>query len=191
MTLKTLTAAALVLLVCAGTAGAIVDITAGAYYGMDIPVVNDQATSGGMYGVQAKVSLLSSFALGMYYSSSSLGEVERTFFEGEPEEFTDSLEGGDVSSYGLDAYFGTMSFVPGIKFYLVGSVGQWKWERDYTDEVSEVVWGLGTGAEFVLPFGLGIEGRGTFRTVPTDGDGSLKSFVWFVGANYHFGGLLK
>ena len=191
MRLRILAAGALVLLACAGSAGAIVDISVGAYYGMDIPVVNDQATSGGMYGLQAKVSLLHSLGLGLYYTSSALGEVERTFFEGEPEEYTDSLEGGDVASYGLDAYFGTMSFVPGIKFYLVGSVGQWKWERDYTEEVSEVVWGLGGGAEFILPFGLGIEGRGTFRTVPTDGDGSLKSFVWFVGANYHFGGLLK
>jgi hypothetical protein len=191
MRLRIIAAAALVLLVCAGTAGAIADISAGAYYGMDIPVVNDQATSGGLYGVQAKVSLLNSLGLGLYYTSSSLGEVERTFFEGEPEEYTDSLEGGDVSSYGLDAYFGTIGFAPGIKFYLVGSVGQWKWERNYTDEVSEIVWGLGGGAEFILPFGLGIEGRGTFRTVPTEGDGSIKSFVWWVGANYHFGGLLK
>ena len=191
MKLRILATAAIVLLVGAGTVGAIVDISAGAYYGMDIPVVNDQATSGGMYGLQAKVSLINSLGLGLYYTSSSLGSVERIFFEGEPEEYTDSLEGGDVTSYGLDAYFGTMSFVPGIKFYLVGSVGQWKWERDYTEEVSEVVWGLGGGAEFLLPFGVGIEGRGTFRTVPTDGGGSLKSFVWFVGANYHFGGLLK
>ncbi|MBP2681186.1 MAG: hypothetical protein H6Q78_1049 [Candidatus Krumholzibacteriota bacterium] len=191
MRLRILAAGALVLLACAGSAGAIVDISVGAYYGMDIPVVNDQATSGGMYGLQAKVSLLHSLGLGLYYTSSALGEVERTFFEGEPEEYTDSLEGGDVASYGLDAYFGTMSFVPGIKFYLVGSVGQWKWERDYTEEVSEIVWGLGGGAEFILPFGVGIEGRGTFRTVPTDNDGSIKSFVWWVGANYHFGGLLK
>jgi hypothetical protein len=191
MKMKILSAVALMLVMSVGTAGAIVDLSAGAYYGMDIPVVNDQATSGGMFGLQAKVSLLHSLGLGVYYSSSSLGEVERTFFEGEPEKYIDSLEGGDVSSYGLDAYFGTMSFVPGIKFYLVGSVGQWKWERDYTEEVSEVVWGLGGGAEFILPFGVGIEGRGTFRTVPTDGGGSLKSFVWFVGANYHFGGLLK
>ena len=191
MRLRILATAVIVLLAGAGTAGAIVDVTAGLYYGMDIPVVNDQATSGGMYGLQAKVSLLNSLGLGLYYTSSSLGEVERTFFEGEPEEYVDTLDGGDATSYGLDAYFGTMSFVPGIKFYLVGSVGQWKWERDYTEEVSEVVWGLGAGAEFVLPFGIGIEGRGTFRTVPTDGDGSIKSFVWWVGANYHFGGLLK
>ena len=183
--------AALLLVMSASTAGAIVDISAGAYFGMDIPVANDQAQSGSLFGLQAKVSLLSYLALGAHYNSSSLGEVEHTFFAGEPEEFTEALPGGDVESYGLDAYFGTMGFVPGIKFYLVGSVGQWKWERDYTEEVSEIVWGLGGGAEFILPFGVGIEGRGTFRTVPTDGDGSLKSFVWFVGANYHFGGLLK
>ena len=183
--------AALILVMSASTAGAIVDISAGPYFGMNIPIVNDQATSGSLWGLQAKVSLLHSVAVGAHYSSSSLGEVEHTFFEGEPEEFTDTLEGGDISSFGFDAYFGILSGVPGLKLYLMGSVASWKWERDYADEVSETAFDVGAGAEWVLPFGLGIEGRGTFEFAPTDNEGSIKSFLWFVGANYHFGSLLK
>lgn len=183
--------AALVLVVCAGNAGAVLDLSAGAYVGMDIPVANDRATSGSLYGVQAKVAVLSFLALGAYYNSSSLGDVENTFFEGDPDEFTEALPGGDVTAYGLDAYFGAFAAVPGFKFYLMGSVGSWKWERDFTDEVSEVAWRVGPGVEFVLPMGLGIEGRGMFQIAPTDGGGSVKSVVWFVGANYHFFSLLK
>jgi hypothetical protein len=183
--------AVLILAVSATTASAIVDISAGPYFGMDIPVVNDLAESGRLFGVQAKVAVLSFVAIGAHFSSSSLGEVSHTFFEGESEEFSESLDGGDVKSFGVDAYFGIVSGLPGFKIYAVGSLANWKWERDYTDEVSEVAWGFGPGVELVLPFGLGVEGRGMFQIAPTDGDGSVKSVVWFVGANYHFGGLLK
>jgi hypothetical protein len=183
--------AAVILVLSTGTAGAIVDISAGPYFGMDIPVANDQATSGGLFGIQAKVSFLSYLAAGAHFSSSSLGEVSHTFFEGQPEEFSESLDGGDVTSYGADLYLGTMTGLPGFKIYAVGSVASWKWERDYTEEVSEVAWAVGPGIELVLPFGLGVEGRGMFQISPTDNDGSVKSFVWFIGASYHFGSLLK
>ncbi len=71
--------AAVILVLSAGTAGAIVDISAGPYFGMDIPVANDQATSGGLFGIQAKVSFLSFVAAGAHFSSSSLGEVSIHF----------------------------------------------------------------------------------------------------------------
>jgi len=183
--------AALILMMSVGTAGAIIDISAGPYLGMNIPVYNDQATSGSLFGLQARVTLLSFLAVGAHYSSSSLGEVEHTFFEGEPEEFSDSIDGGDVSSFGIDAYLGLTGGVPGMKLFLVGSLGSWKWTRDYTDEVSETAFSVGPGLEWVLPFGLGVEGRGMFEVAPTDNGGSIKSFLWFVGANYHFGSLLK
>jgi hypothetical protein len=181
----------LILAICVGNAGAVLDISAGPYFGMDIPVVNDRAGSGTLFGLQAKASLLSFLAVGAHFSSSSLGDVENTFFEGEPEEFTEALPGGDVKSFGVDAYLGLLTGVPGFKFYMVGSLGSWKWARDYSDDVSELAFGLGPGIELVLPMGLGIEGRGMFQVAPTDGGGSVKSFVWFVGANYHFFSLLK
>ena len=183
--------AALILVMSVGTAGAIVDISAGPYFGMSIPIVNDQAESGRLFGLQAKVSLLSFVAVGAHYSSSSLGEVEHTFFEGETDEFTESIDGGDVSTFGVDAYVGFLSGVPGVKFYLMGSVESWKWKRDYTDDLSKTAFGVGPGLEVVLPVGIGLEGRGMFEVTPTDNGGSIKSFLWFVGANYHFGSLLK
>ncbi len=189
--MKTQTLAALILVMSVGTAGAIVDISAGPYLGMNIPIVNDQAERGRLFGLQAKFSLLSFVAVGAHYSSSSLGEVEHTFFEGEPEEFTESIDGGDVSTFGIDAYVGLLSAVPGVKLYLMGSIGSWKWERDYADEVAKTVFGVGPGLELVLPFGVGLEGRGMLEIVPTENGGSIKSALWFVGANYHFGSLLK
>jgi hypothetical protein len=183
--------AVVILATSVGTAGAVLDVSVGPYFGMDIPIANDAAKSGSLFGLQGKVSLLPYLAVGAYYSSSSLGDVDKTFFEGDPDQFTDTLPGGDVKSFGLDAYFGMFGGVPGFKLYVMGSVGNWKWQRDFTDDVSEVVWRIGPGAELVLPMGLGIEGRGMFQIAPTDGGGSVKSFLWFVGANYHFFSLFQ
>jgi hypothetical protein len=182
---------ALILVVSAGSAGAVVDFSAGLFGGMDIPVANDGAASGGLYGVQGRVTVLSWLGLGAYYRQGAYGDVTATFLEGTPDEFESTLKGGDTTSFGLDAYLGTTGAIGGVNVYLVGSIGKWTWETDYRDDISEIVFSVGPGVELTLPFGLGIEGRGMFQIIPTDGNGSYKSFLWFVGANYHFGNLIN
>ncbi|UCH85262.1 MAG: hypothetical protein JSW50_06110 [Candidatus Latescibacterota bacterium] len=179
--------AALIVLLTATTAGAVVDISIGAFGGMDIPTANDLATSGPLYGIQGKVGFTQFIAVGVFYRASSYGDVEETFFEGEPEEHTATIPGGDGTSFGADVYLGRISGMPGANFYLYGSIGSYKWTRDNLADVSELAYGMGLGVEVVLPFKLGIEGRGVFQVAPTENDGSLKSFIWFIGANYHFG----
>ena len=178
---------ALIVLLSATSAGAIVDFSLGAFGGMDIPVTNDVAQSGPLFGIQGKVSFTPFLAVGAFYRAASYGDVEGTFFEGTDDEFTSSIPGGDGKSFGVDAYFGRVSGMPGANFYLYGSIGSYKWTRDNVEDVSELAFGLGLGAEVVLPFKLGIEGRGIFQVVPTENSGSVKSFLWFIGANYHFG----
>lgn len=182
---------ALILVICAGSAGAVVDFSAGLFGGMDIPIVNEEAASGGLWGVQGRVTLLSWLGLGAHYHSSTYGDVTKTFLEDTPDAFESTLKGGDTTVFGLDAYLGTTGSIGGFNVYLVGSVGKWKWKTDYRDDISEILFAVGPGVELTLPFGLGIEGRGMFQVIPTDGDGSYKSFLWFIGANYHFGNLIN
>ncbi|MEJ2722238.1 MAG: hypothetical protein P8181_14050 [bacterium] len=176
-----------ILLLSATSAGAIVDLSIGAYGGMDIPVVNDEIKNGPLFGLQGRVGFLSFLAAGAYYRSSSYGDMDGTFFEGDPDEFTSSISGGNANSFGVDAYFGRVSGTSGLNFYLYGSISSYRWSRDDREDISKAAYGVGLGAEVVLPFKLGIEGRGVFRVVPTDNSGSLKSVLWFIGANYHFG----
>ena len=185
--MRTSALVALIVLLTATAAGAVVDFSIGAFGGMEIPVVNDAIQSGPLYGIQGKAAITPFFALGAFYRGASYGDVDGTFFEGTPDEFTSSIPGGDGKSFGADVYFGRISGMPGANFYLYGSIGNYKWTRDNIDDVSEVAFGAGLGAEVVLPFKLGIEGRGIFQIARTENDGSLKSFLWFVGANYHFG----
>lgn len=180
--------AVLILVTAVGSAGAVVDFSIGPYFGMDIPIVNDMATSGSLFGIQGKAALTRSLALGAYFDSSSLGEVEGILFEDDPDQFTDTLPGGDTKSFGLAAYLGRFAAAPGFRMYFMGGVGTWKWQRDFTDDVSEIAWRFGPGAEVVLRNGLGIEARGMLQVVPLEDGGSVKSGIWFVGLNYHTGG---
>jgi hypothetical protein len=182
---------ALILVVSAGGAGAIVDFSAGAYGGMDIPVVNDEASSGRLFGVQGRVTVLSWLGLGAHFHKSTYGDVTETFLEGTPDAFESKLDGGETTVYAVDAYLGTSGSIGGVNVFLVGSFGKWKWTTEYKDDISEILWAVGPGVEYVFPFGLGVEGRGMFQIIPTDNDGSYKSVYWFIGANYHFGNLIN
>jgi hypothetical protein len=158
---------------------------------MDIPLVNEEAGSGSLYGIQGRVTVLSWLGLGAHYQSSTYGDITATFLEGTPLEFESTLDGGETTSYGLDAYLGNTGSIGGVNVFLVGSIGNWTWKTDYRDDISEMVFSVGPGIEVTFPFGLGLEGRGMFQIVPTDNDGSYKSFLWFIGANYHFGNLIN
>jgi hypothetical protein len=157
---------------------------------MTFPVINDNVESGKVYGLQTKVSLSKFFSIGARYQVSQFGSPEQTFFEGTANEFTSEKDGGDVASYAFDVYLGNASGTPGLNVYLMGSVGNFTWQRDYTSDVTELSYSGGVGLEVVIPAGLGLETRGMFEVIPKDGgnDGSWKNLLWFVGANFHFGG---
>ncbi len=185
--MKTQLAVLFVVAMMVPSAFAIGDITVGPYFGMAVPLANDDAESGALYGFQARVSLIPGLSIGGHYQSRGYGNPSQTFFEGTPQEFTDEKDGGDVTSIGLDAYFGKAGGMPGLNFYFMGSYGTYKWKRDNQDEISKTAFAVGPGVELVLPMKVGIEGRALIEVAPTGESGSWKSFLWFVGINYHIG----
>jgi hypothetical protein len=166
---------------------AIGDIAVGPFFGMALPIANDNAESGSFYGVQARVGLMSGLSVGAHYHSRSYGNPSRTFFEGSQFETVMEVDGGSVTSFGVDAYLGKTAGAPGFNLFLVGSYGTYKWTRDNFDNISKTALAVGPGAELVLPMTLGIEGRAVFEMAFTGEEGTWKSLIWFVGANYHFG----
>jgi len=184
--MKTKLAAFLIILIAA-PAFAIGDIAVGPFYGMAIPVANDQVKTGSMYGVQARVGLIPMLSLGAHFHSRAFGNPSFTFFEGEPFEETMETDGGKVSSLGVDAYLGKSGGGPGMNFYFMGSFGTYKWTRENQADQSKTAFAIGPGLEFVLPMKLGIEGRAMFEVASTGDEGSWKNVLWFVGVNYHLG----
>jgi len=187
--MKTKLAVLTVLLFLSPTVYALTDIAVGPYGGMSFPVANDDAKSGPMYGAQARVSLMSMISLGAHFRTTQFGNPSQTFFSGFPDiqEVTMEKDGGDVSEFGFDLYLGGVGAgMTGGNFYLMGSIGSYKWSRDYVQkDVTKAVYSFGPGFEYVLPMKLGIEARTLFEIVPNGDGGSWKNAIWLIGANYH------
>jgi hypothetical protein len=166
---------------------AIGDISVGPFYGMAIPVANEAVESGMMYGVQAKVSLVPVLSIGAHYSSRSYGNPTVLVFEGTPLEYEEEYDGGDFTTFGLDAFLGKGGSLPGANFYLCGSFGSYTWKRDGFDNITKTAFAAGAGLEIILPVKVGIEGRALFEFASTGNDATYKSVLWFVGLNYHIG----
>jgi len=175
----------LAMLILTPAAFAITDIAVGPYCGMAIPVVNESAESGMMYGIQAKVSLIPMLSIGGHYSSRNYGNPTIIAFEGTEYETEMESDGGSMTYYGIDAYLGN-SGGTGANLYAMGSFGSYKWERDDTEDISKTAFAAGLGIEYVLPMKIGIDARALMEFASND-DSTYKSFLWFVGLNYHFG----
>jgi len=171
----------LILLLAAPASFAIGDIAIGPYYGMVMPIGNDAVKSGMMYGAQAKVSLIPILSIGAHYSSRSYGNptIDSEIL-GELE-----IDGGDVTSMGLDAFLGKTGGMTGMNIYFSGSYGTFKWKRDSFEDISKSSLAFGPGLEIVLPMKIGIEGRAMFEVASTGEEGTWKAVMWYIGLNYH------
>jgi hypothetical protein len=179
--MKTKATILLIVLAMASSALAIGDISIGPFYGMSTPIANDNIKSGGMFGVQAKFAPTSFFAAGLHFQARKFGDPSQDLFYG-----SDTKDGGKVTSFGMDAYIGKTSGI-GANPYFMASFGSYKWKRDNMEDISKMAYAFGPGLEVVLPMKLGIEGRGMLEITPTGDKGSWKSFIWFIGLNYHIG----
>lgn len=170
-------------LICmAGTAQALSDISLGVFGGANFPVVQDDAKSGSGFGLKAKFSPAPMIAGDIFFESRSFGDPELTI-AGQ----TMTTDGGKVTSFGVEALIGNTGGGLGPHFYWALGISSYKWTRDGYEDLSKVGYHLGPGFEFVVPANIGIEFRGKFEIVPTDGGGSRKNALLFVGANYHIG----
>ena len=160
-------------------------IAIGPYYGYSIPVGNMWVKPGPDFGLQARVSVISFLGVGAYYSSRAYGDVELVYFEGEPYEWTDYLDGGNVTSFGMKLYLGKTGGA-GLNYFALGGISSHKWKRDYSNEDSKIAYSLGFGLEYVLPMNLGIEGRGIFEAASAGHKAMWRSAIMSVGVNYHF-----
>jgi hypothetical protein len=172
----------LLFLTMTGSAWALTDISVGAFGGLNAPIVQEDAKSGAGFGLKAKISPSPMLAGALFFEMRSFGDPELTTRDG-----TMSSDGGKVTAFGVEALIGNTGGGPGPHFFWTVGLGSYKWTRDGYEDVSKIGYHLGPGLEIVLPSKIGIEARANFEVVPTDGGGSRKNILIFVGANYHLG----
>ena len=158
------------------------DVSFGAFGGLNIPIVQEDAGSGSDFGVKAKFSPLPMIAGAAFFEARTFGDASISFAG---TEYTTS--GGNVTSFGVEALIGNTGGGPGPHFYWAVGISSYKWTRDNWEDVSKVGYHIGPGIELVLPAKIGLEARAKFEIVPTGGDGARKNGIILVGANYHLG----
>jgi len=169
-------------LLMTGSAWAVTDISVGVYGGLNQPVAQEDARSGGGFGIKAKVSPIPFLAGAVFYESRTYRKAEITEMN-----TTMTSDGGKVTVFGLEALVGSAGGGSGPHFYWSLGVESYKWKRDIYPDLNKVGYSLGPGLEIELPANIGVEARAKFEIVPTGGGGSRKNALVFVGANYHFG----
>ena len=158
------------------------DISVGAFGGLNYPIVQDDAGSGSDFGIKAKFSPIPMIAASAFFESRSIGDVTFNDFGSD-----ETIGGGKVTSFGIEALLGNTGGGPGPHFYWAVGISSYKWTRDNWEDVSKVGYHIGPGIEMILPSNIGLEVRAKFELGPTDGEGARKNGIILVGANYHIG----
>jgi hypothetical protein len=174
--------ALMLVLILSAAAWAQKDVSVGAFGGLNIPIVQEDVGGGSDFGVKAKFSPIPILAGAAFFEARTFGDASFTL--GSTEYTT---PGGNVTSFGVEALIGNTGGGPGPHFYWMFGISSYKWTRDNWEDVSKVGYHLGPGVEVVFPANIGLEFRGYFEIVPTEGDGSRKNAILLVGANYHIG----
>ena len=168
----------LVLLQSVSAAGLSVGV--GAFGGVGIPIIQDDQSQGTVFGIRGSVKALSVLTVEPHLTFLKYGD-------GEVDAIGDEFPGAKVNGYGVDARLGSLPG-PGLSpFFFVG-LGVYKTKNDdlQADE-SDVGISGGLGLEIGMGPSLGLEVRGRFDVIKTDGGGSKKAALITAGVNYHIG----
>jgi hypothetical protein len=178
-----LLAGALVVMAPAVYAGPIT-LGIGGFGGINIPVVQDDAGSGTLYGLRAPVQLVPMLRVEPFVHFMKNGKYEVDGLGG-PFEF----DGGDLTAFGISGLLGAPLNTPALGISLVASIGSYKYEEEGYD--SETQAGFAGGIDVMIGLGpttpVGISGRGEILVIPLEDGGSRKHVLLTVGAFYKFG----
>lgn len=147
-------------------------IGAGAFGGYAVPVIQDDAGSGVMFGVRVPVTVSSMFTIEPYYMTSNLDEV------------TEELGGVEYTRDGFDMRsIGANVIIFGGKFYPFVGLGSYSLEREGSEDLDELGWNFGLGLGLPVGEKLRLDIRGELDMIVTD-DTSRKFGAATAGLTY-------
>ena len=175
-----------VLLLClaGGAEAKMMGLGLSAFYGINIPIAQDDAENGTVYGLRAPIQMVSSLRLEPWFSMAQNGDYTL------PASYSTSptFEGGEITSFGLNALLGSPMGGPGFKIAFVGGIGSHKYEQDGIESDSRIGYNVGLDMGMGLgstPLGLSVRGEGVI--IPLDGGGSRKNAFITGALTYNFG----
>lgn len=182
MARRIIVAAALALALCLTASGAhATGWGIGGFGGVSIPIAQDDAANGVVFGGHVKLSL-GMIGLEPNFTYFKNGDYEVDEAPGE------TFESGKVTSVGVNLLLGAGA-PTGFRFFPFVGAKYYNYKEDVPD-FSDSQLGFCGGMGFEIGSGnLGIEARGSLEVLPLDPDGSRKWVHVRGGLNYYFGGM--
>lgn len=170
----------LVLLMLVSSASA-AKFSLGGFAGLNLPLAQQDAKSGALFGAKGRILLLPLLGLEPNFSFAKYGgkdvEVRETTFP---------REGGDITSFGADIVFGSLSAMGKMKIYGLAGMNYNTYKREGVPDESGLGLAFGTGFEYFTTEMLSLEFRAKYHAIKL-GDGGRVQLEFTGGLNYYFG----
>jgi len=156
----------------------------GGFGGVTIPIAQDDAAKGTVYGLKGRWSPFWSLTIEPQVFLLKNGDYEVTF--GDNDDLSETLTGWKVTSFGANLVLGAPSGkFKGARPFVFGGVRMNS--MDFADRDKETKLGFGAGLGLEIGFGpVGVEVRGAGEVFP-DGDSSRKNATITGGLNLYLG----
>jgi hypothetical protein len=149
---------------------------AGVFGGYGIPVVQEDAGSGGLFGADVTADIIGPLGAEVFYMSFQEGDVTFDVPLG-----SQSIQGGTQNAFGLNAILRT-----NFGLYFNGGVGSYTLVKEHRPDMTNFGYNGGIGYQFRLTSGFAVDLAGRLHAVVLD-DGGTRKFVGLqAGVNYYF-----
>ena len=153
----------------------------GAFGGATIPLAQDDAARGTLYGAHLRLSVGGMLGIEPNFTYFKNGDWEIDDAPGE------TFEGSKFTAIGVNLILGGAGPVTGFRFFPFGGAKYYNEKNDFRDfSDSRLGWSAGLGLE-IGAGSLGIDIRASGEVLPLDGGGSRKWAHIRGGLNYYFG----
>jgi len=156
-------------------------LSAGAFGGINIPVVQDDQSRGTVFGLMARFNAFGIFSVEPNISFGKWGKPEPI------DGFELGIDGSKITSYGIDVLLGGLPGTIGVKPYFLGGFGHYSIKNDdtgYDEGNLGYSIGLGIGIGLIPKIDIDVRAKGILVPV---GDSSKKAFTITAGLLYNFG----
>jgi len=153
----------------------------GGFGGVSIPVAQEDASNGLVFGGHLKLSLGGMLGI----------EPNVTYFKNGDWEFDElpgqTFEGSKITAIGVNLLLGGAGPATGFRFFPFAGVKYYNEKNDFRD-FSDGTLGFNGGLGLEIGVGsIGIEARASGEVLPLNNDGSRKWVHILGGLNYYFG----
>jgi hypothetical protein len=154
----------------------------GAFAGLNVPIVQDDAGTGALYGVRVRLTVIPFLAVEPTLTFFNQGDAT-TEVRGEEYE----LDGGKSTALGLNVILGSVGTPAGLRFYNVIGIASHAMKQEGAEDESRLALSIGPGLEVKLGTRLALNVETRLHMISLEGGGARKNLGLTGGLIYYVG----